>query len=520
MSVRTWFPRVLGGIGLTLMALSTLHAQIPHVAERLPSIFDEAAADGGSGEGDEGGEANVADSLKSLDERLKKLEKSGKDVEGIKKDLGTLTDEFDEFSGDKSIAHSGSSKSTMKISGRIHVDAWGFPSNSPQIDQLEGGPEGPQARLNFRRMRFGVAGNLPSNMLYKIEMEFAGGVDSEFRDAYLGWKDLPIFQQVLIGNQKRPYGLDHLNSSRYNVFLERPFVIEAFNQDSRRLGIQSYGVSENERWNWRYGVFNQRLIQDEGNYTNDHLQLEFASRLANTFWWDETSEGRGYAHWAISHSWAHPDGRGMGDTNPSGTGPDQDETRFRTRPEARTATRWLDTERIAGVGDYHLLGLENVWNFGPVQFVGEYQNMWLLRDAGAGSDLFLWGGYFYASYFLTGEHMPWSRSSGTLERIKPFEEFFLVRRARGGCGGGWGAWQIAARYSYLDLNDGVYGGISDGTAGGIGESFTFGLNWYWTAYARMQFNWMVGEIRDNIETRDVPLSGSYSIVGSRFMVDF
>ena len=89
MSVRTWFPRVLGGIGLTLMALSTLHAQIPHVAERLPSIFDEAAADGGSGEGDEGGEANVADSLKSLDERLKKLEKSGKDVEGIKKDLGT-----------------------------------------------------------------------------------------------------------------------------------------------------------------------------------------------------------------------------------------------------------------------------------------------------------------------------------------------------------------------------------------------------------------------------------------------
>jgi len=73
-------------------------------------------------------------------------------------------------------------------------------------------------------------------------MEFAGGNDSEFRDAYIRVKDVSWLQTVLIGNQKRPYGLDHLNSSRHNVFLERPFVIEAFNQDARRLGIVSYGV--------------------------------------------------------------------------------------------------------------------------------------------------------------------------------------------------------------------------------------------------------------------------------------
>ena len=72
-------------------------------------------------------------------------------------------------------------------------------------------------------------------MNYKIEMEFAGGNKSEFRDAYLGWKNLPKIGKLQLGNQKRPYGLDHLNSSRYNVFLERPFVIESFNQDARRL---------------------------------------------------------------------------------------------------------------------------------------------------------------------------------------------------------------------------------------------------------------------------------------------
>ena len=81
-------------------------------------------------------------------------------------------------------------------------------------------------------------------MTYKYEAEFAGGSGkTSYRDLYFGFKGLPVFQTVLIGNQKRPYGLDHLNSSRYNIFIERPFVIEGFNQDARRLGVCSYGVS-------------------------------------------------------------------------------------------------------------------------------------------------------------------------------------------------------------------------------------------------------------------------------------
>ena len=193
--------------------------------------------------------------------------------------------------GDKSIVKSGSSKSTMKVSGRVHFDAWGFDANDDTITNFNEGND-PENRLGFRRLRFGVKGNVADNMLYKIEMEFAGGNASEFRDAYLGWTDLPFLQTLLLGNQKRPYGLDHLNSSRYNVFLERPFVIEAFNQDARRLGLASYGVSDDQKWNWRYGVYNQRNVQALGNYLDDHLQLEVTGRLANTIWYDEISGGR------------------------------------------------------------------------------------------------------------------------------------------------------------------------------------------------------------------------------------
>ena len=70
-------------------------------------------------------------------------------------------------------------------------------------------------------------------------MEFAGGNNAEFRDVYLGWRDLPVLGTLLLGNQKRAYGLDHINSSRYNVFVERPLVIESFNQDCRRFSIVS-----------------------------------------------------------------------------------------------------------------------------------------------------------------------------------------------------------------------------------------------------------------------------------------
>ena len=453
-----------------------------------------------------------AQDIRPVAEVDKMLQQLGERDKQFEEQLKSFGEDLDGVTGDKTIVHSGTSGSTMKVVGRVHADYWGFPENSPGIDTLEGGPFGPQNRINFRRVRFGVRGDLPANMEYRIEMEFAGGNNAEFRDVWLGWNELPIVQTMLLGNQKRPYGLDHLNSSRYNVFLERPFVIESFNQDARRFGLCAYGVSDDQRWNWRYGVYNQRLIQDEGNYTNNHLQLEFAARLANTIWYDECSGGRGYAHWAISGTTAYPDGNTP--TDNGSTGPDANEARFRHRPEARSATRWLDTGRIAGADNYQLLGLEGVLNLGPVQMVGEYQNVWLNRIGGVDPDpLRFDGAYFYISYFLTGEHMPWSRSSGTLARIKPFEDFFLVNRCDGGCGGGWGAWQVAARVSYADFNDNdIYGGI--------GEAFTLGINWYWTSQARMQFNWINGNIQDNRVTRGVPLSGNYDIVGARFMVDF
>ena len=49
----------------------------------------------------------------------------------------------------------------------------------------------------------------------------------------------------------------------------------------------------------------------------------------------------------------------------------------------------------------------------------------------------------------------------------------------------------------------------------IRDRFTFGLNWYWNAYARMQFNYINGRI-----DREPLGVGDYEIFGVRMMVDF
>ncbi len=397
-------------------------------------------------------------------------------------------------------------KPTQKWFGRVHYDYWAFPDASPLANFLESGSTttAPEDFIGFRRLRFGVQGDIGDTMLYKVAMDWATPKDPSMKDAYIGWKELPYLQTVLLGNQKRPYGLDTLNSSRYNVFMERPYHVDAFNQDARRVGVQSYGLSENQAWNWRYGYFIMDDLQKAGLQYTDNYQSEFAGRLANTIWYDESSGGRGYAHWAVSGSAAFPGG-----------GPDG---RFLTRPEARTVKKWFDTGDLKNWKRYQLVGLEGVVNVGALQVVGEYQHANVQRTAG--SELDVGGYYVYASYFLTGEHTPWERKSGTLGRVKPFENFFLVNKCCGGRGGGWGAWQIAARYSHADFSD-------QGILGGVGDSMTFGLNWWWTPYSRMQFNYIYGSIaqRDPTTTGGVAVpggltSGDYDIFGTRFMVDF
>ena len=400
-----------------------------------------------------------------------------------------------------------SSKPSMNINGRIHLDYWGFPDDSPGIHFFENPLTGddPEDRFLFRRIRVGFQGDFVDNMLYRVQIDFNTPNSAEMKDMYLGFKDLPILGRLLIGHQKRPLGLDHLNSTRFNVFIERPLVVEAFNEDARRLGIASYNVTEDEQYHWRYGLYALESLSGNGKIIGDASQWSANARLASSPWYDDASGGRDYFHWAIAGMIARPNGDGD---------PNANQGRFRTNAELRSDRRWIDTESIAGADWYEVLGLETILNRGPLQVVGEYQWNWMQRDdttAGTGPDLSFHGAYVYIAYMLTGEHVPYERQSGTIGRVKPFENFSPEDRA-GGVGSGWGAWQVALRYSYLDLTD-------NDVRGGIENNLTFGLVWHFNSHSSLQFNVIYGDIREHASVGGFT-DGHFTALGTRLRVDF
>jgi phosphate-selective porin OprO/OprP len=429
------------------------------------------------------------------------------DSDDLAERLQELEDEWKKFrEGEAKKKADALKKPTMKINGRIHLDHWAFPEASDGIGFFEHPANGtdPEDRFAFRRLRMSLAGDILYTMLYKLEVDFNNPGTPEYKDMYLGFQELPYNQVVLIGNQKRPLGLDHLNSSRFNVFMERPLVIEAFNEDARRMGIAGYGYTEDELYHWRYGVYNLENTSTTGRYIGDSLQLSGNARLSSSPWYDEASEGRGYFHWAIAGMVARPDGdRGPFDSN-------NNEARFRTRTETRSDTRWLDTAAIPLAEWYEIGGLEAILNVGPLQIVSEYQCNWLQREVGP--ELFFHGAYIYFAYMLTGEFVPYDRQTGCIDRLVPYENFFLVERCHGGTGWGLGAWQVALRLSYLDLTD-------QDIAGGVGRDVTLGLNWYWTPYSKLQFNAVYGDIEQHRPVGGFT-DGHFLSLGTRFVCDF
>ena len=73
-----------------------------------------------------------------------------------------------------------------------------------------------------------------------------------------------------------------------------------------------------------------------------------------------------------------------------------------------------------------------------------------------------------------------------------------------GSDGGWGAWEVALRYSFIDLDDSA---ISGGTLSDI----TFGLNWHPNPATRVMLNYVSANLKD------VGQAGIFMI---RFGVDF
>jgi phosphate-selective porin OprO and OprP len=96
------------------------------------------------------------------------------------------------------------------------------------------------------------------------------------------------------------------------------------------------------------------------------------------------------------------------------------------------------------------------------------------------------GWYGTLTYSLTGEQHPYDPTTASFRSLRPDHPL--------GTPGGWGAWEVKARYSDIDLdflpfNSAVTGGV----AGGRQDVWSVGLNWYPTNGLRFALDY------DNIQ---------------------
>ena len=346
-------------------------------------------------------------------------------------------------------ANDGSVK--LKIGGRIQHD-FAYFAEDGSVERRLG--EDFEDGTEFRRARLYFSGTIYDDIDFKVQYDFAGG-DADFKDAYLGMRNVPYVGNVRIGQFKEPFSLEELTSSNYITFMERSLV-NTFSP-SRNTGVMFYDTMLDKRMTWAAGFFRQTDSFGDGSGGRDY---NATARLTGLPVFEDG--GKKLLHLGVSYTHQNYEG---------------DSVRFRARPEAHLTPRIVDTGNFsAEYGDFILA--EAAWVDGPFSLQGEYVHAFIEGRNRRIGDPNFWAASVQASYFLTGEHRPYKTASGSFSRVKPLSIY--------DGNGGAGAWELAARLSYLNLND-------DGVKGGRLKDLTLGLNWYLNPNVRTMWNYVFAD---------------------------
>lgn len=321
---------------------------------------------------------------------------------------------------------------------------------------------GTQARL--RRFFLYTTGEfrLVYPFLFKVEVGLVG--DNPYVDSvWVAATDVPWLGTLTVGQFDAPMSFDVLTGSTNRSFMEQAAPVQAL-APGQKVGIQAADVSAAHRLSWQTGLFTDGQQQDVGDATNSPLRL-----LGRVVW----RPLEGLAPSAVLHVGG----------SASYVLSSADDVQYRTRPESYLAPTLLDTGHI-DASSVFLVGSEVAAVRGATSVQAEYLVSFVTaRDVGSP---ILHGGYLLLSYFLTGETRPYERALGTFGRLDPLHELAPCR------GGGWGAWEVAARMSGADLDDGDVRGGSLWLLGGE-------LNWYWNRHVRLALNYELGSVSNRPE---------------------
>ena len=317
----------------------------------------------------------------------------------------------------------------------------------------------------IRGFRLGAAGTLnifDKPWVYTIfgaTNAFDKGFNEEALDDFslFDWRlDVPfVANSVLsIGKQKEPISGERVQSMLHNHMQERTAVSDAL-LPSRNVGIVWNGTGALPYSTWAVGVFNDWFD------TNKDIDESSTQYIGRATWAPlRTDDDSSLLHVGIGYRYSDA----------------KEGFRFSTEPEFNQSSDFVDTgfDTPTGVllaANFQTWNAELSWRRGPLWLATEYTRTAVDNPDLANPDF---DGYWIgASWVLTGEMRPYNKKSGTFGSVPISKSVYQ---------GGKGAWDLSARWSSIDLSDGL-------VEGGEMDVASLGVSWWLTPFFSLGMNY-------------------------------
>ncbi|HEU5282754.1 MAG TPA: porin [Burkholderiales bacterium] len=328
----------------------------------------------------------------------------------------------------------------------------------------------------LRRVRPIFEGTLGGIYDFRFTPDFASG-RAVIQDAYLHARFKP-YAQLRVGKFKEPVGLERLQGGADIRFVERAYPTNVL--PNRDIGLQLSGELLDSRIEYQVGYFNGvvdgRSSEDFTNEQDNNADKDWATRVFAHPFRDGVGplQGLGIGVAATYVSAGGRSGTTVQETSLPSYRSIAQQVFFSYRTGATNGT-FADGERMR-------LSPQAYWYWRSLGVIAEYAlvSQDVRRNPAPGTTLAAtldhaaW--QVAATYVLTGE-------DNSFRGIKPREPFQLGKP-------GWGAFEVGARYTQLELDDDTFSGgassFADPTASARSAK-TWGavLNWYLNANVRL-----------------------------------
>ena len=366
---------------------------------------------------------------------------------------------------------------------------------------------------NFRRARIGVDGKVFGDFDYNILFDFGGsgaedaGRVQELWVQYSGFKPL----RFRVGAFAPPLGLEDAASTNGALFPERPAaadIARGLAGGDTRIGAGVIGNGDH----WFASAIVTGALVSSFNSTATAFnpavsdeQLGYALRVAGT-------PLHGY-DWLV-HVGANASVIAQ-PADAGATAAPRYGVQLRERPELRVdGTRLVDTGAIDAAGA-RAFGVELAFQRRNLLVQGEYFDIEVDRRNPAAnlSDPKFSGWYVEGGWVITGEARKYNTATAAFDApavAKPFDP----RKRQ------WGAWELAGRYSTIDLNANENSVVAaNRVRGGEQTIWSVGLNWFPNPAVKLMFDFQDVSI-DRLNAAGASLDQDYQSINIRSQVAF